>query len=289
MDVCRYVEKEPYSVISFECSVRFPCVCQFGIFSLRRFFIRKDAIVLSVLAQRRLHAANLKDSWLNTYCIHECEEHQCVAVRAPARFEGIKSQSNESIKRNEEKNRTDDRRVPYDKWKMTRIKRQTRGKTNLNGYKTPDTRAQQERLQKLYSKQGFWYLFFWKYNNQINMSSPSWLSTSAPAAAAPATIDPLSIESNNDDAAAGTSASTDEKDLPSIILMMRLLNMGAAAGLITVSVRTKRTVGIMSSSEGHWSKKFDLCKRENANLSIGKTNCDLRFNEDLSASFVYCI
>lgn len=72
------------------------------------------------------------------------------------------------------------------------------------------------------------------------MSSPSWLSTSAPAAPAPApaAIDPLSIESNNDDAAAGTSASTDEKDLPSIILMMRLLNMGAAAGLITVSILT---------------------------------------------------
>lgn len=70
------------------------------------------------------------------------------------------------------------------------------------------------------------------------MSSPSWLTTPAPAPAAEApapTMDPLSIESSTEGAAAATESS-DEKDLPSIILMMRLLNMGAAAGLITVSV-----------------------------------------------------
>jgi hypothetical protein len=49
-------------------------------------------------------------------------------------------------------------------------------------------------------------------------------------------MDPLSIESSAEGAAAGGTDSTDEKDLPSIILMMRLLNMGAAAGLITISV-----------------------------------------------------
>ena len=120
------------------------------------------------------------------------------------------------------------------------------------------------------------------------MSSPSWLSTSAPAAAAPApaTIDPLSIESSND-ATAGTSASTDEKDLPSIILMMRLLNMGAAAGLITVSVRTKRTNGIMSSSEGHWSKKFDLWKRENAESVYRKD--ELWYSAHRRTLYFFCI
>ena len=75
--------------------------------------------------------------------------------------------------------------------------------------------------------------------------SPSWLNTPAPApapspsAAAP-TIDPLSIESSTTEnaAAAGTSGTGagDEKDLPSIILMMRLLNMGAAVALISLSV-----------------------------------------------------
>mmetsp|Transcript_24343 Transcript_24343/g.57310 ORF Transcript_24343/g.57310 Transcript_24343/m.57310 type:complete len:210 (+) Transcript_24343:119-748(+) len=73
--------------------------------------------------------------------------------------------------------------------------------------------------------------------------SPSWLNTAAPApsASAPApSIDPLSIESSTAEnaAAAGTNgtADSDEKDLPSIILMMRLVNMGAAAALITISI-----------------------------------------------------
>merc|ERR1711935_105827 len=73
------------------------------------------------------------------------------------------------------------------------------------------------------------------------MGSPSWLSTSAPApaAAAPApTMDPLNIEATTEGAAAASSQSSDEKDLPSIILMMRLLNMGAATGLMTISIIT---------------------------------------------------
>jgi len=73
------------------------------------------------------------------------------------------------------------------------------------------------------------------------MSSPSWLSTPAPSGSAPApapAVDPLSIESSTQGAAGtGTgNGAADEKDLPSIILMMRLLNMGAAGGLITISV-----------------------------------------------------
>ena len=78
------------------------------------------------------------------------------------------------------------------------------------------------------------------------MSSPNWLSTPAPAPSdpAPATkVDPLSIESSTEGAAAGTAAAaTNEKDLPSIILMMRLLNMGAAVGLITAAVSSERMI-----------------------------------------------
>lgn len=77
------------------------------------------------------------------------------------------------------------------------------------------------------------------------MSSPSWLSTPAPSGSAPApapAVDPLSIESSTE-GAAGTGTgndAADEKDLPSIILMMRLLNMGAAGALITISVGEKK-------------------------------------------------
>ena len=77
--------------------------------------------------------------------------------------------------------------------------------------------------------------------------SPSWLNTAAPApspsAPAPA-MDPLSIESSTtkNAGAAGTDGSdvSDDKDLPSIILMMRLLNMGAAVALIVISVSRNR-------------------------------------------------
>uniref|UniRef100_A0A7S4ADI7 Golgi apparatus membrane protein TVP15 n=1 Tax=Pseudo-nitzschia australis TaxID=44445 RepID=A0A7S4ADI7_9STRA len=67
--------------------------------------------------------------------------------------------------------------------------------------------------------------------------APSWLDTpaAAPAAAAAPKMDPLSIETKT--ATSATSAVvTDEKDLPSVILMMRLLNLGAAAALIAVSI-----------------------------------------------------
>ena len=73
---------------------------------------------------------------------------------------------------------------------------------------------------------------------------PSWLDTPAPAASASASgpaIDPLSIESStgaNNAAATTSTVVADDKDLPSIILMMRLLNMGAAGALIAISVST---------------------------------------------------
>jgi hypothetical protein len=40
----------------------------------------------------------------------------------------------------------------------------------------------------------------------------------------------------------GGDAAADDKDLPSIILMMRLLNMGAAGALIAISVRTPHRI-----------------------------------------------
>ena len=75
--------------------------------------------------------------------------------------------------------------------------------------------------------------------------SPSWLNDATPSDSAPTPkVDPLSIESSTTEnaAASGTtgSDSADEKDLPSIILMMRLLNMGAAGALIAVSVSRNR-------------------------------------------------
>ncbi|VEU35756.1 unnamed protein product [Pseudo-nitzschia multistriata] len=74
--------------------------------------------------------------------------------------------------------------------------------------------------------------------------SPSWLDAPAPApaAAAPA-VEPMSIEGTG---AAPTAGAADEKDLPSIILMMRLLNLAAAAALIVVS--SLQIVGIPALS-----------------------------------------
>ena len=70
--------------------------------------------------------------------------------------------------------------------------------------------------------------------------TPSWLQggneapAPAPAAAAPSPVGSMNVETTN---AATTSTTEDAKDLPSIILMMRLMNMGVAGALIAISVR----------------------------------------------------
>ena len=72
--------------------------------------------------------------------------------------------------------------------------------------------------------------------------APSWLDTAGPAASGSASApaaDPLgsmNIESSAGNAAAATVVA-DDKDLPAMILFMRLLNMGAAGALIAISVR----------------------------------------------------
>ena len=107
------------------------------------------------------------------------------------------------------------------------------------------------------------------------MSSPSWLSTSAPApaAAAPAApaapaVDPLSIESGKD--ATATSAS-EERDLPSIILMTRLVNMGAAVALIAVAVSVNneyKTSRLCFSDEVSIRNEFHDCFNEHFSVAI---------------------
>lgn len=72
--------------------------------------------------------------------------------------------------------------------------------------------------------------------------TPTWLagSNDAPApatsplevSAPPSTSSPTSAQASG---AAG--AADDDKDLPGVILMMRLLNMGMAGGIITAAVR----------------------------------------------------
>lgn len=79
------------------------------------------------------------------------------------------------------------------------------------------------------------------------MDTPSWLSGgngTQPAASAPPTATPSAAvfevtQSGADRAAAGpdtASSNVDESDLPSMILVMRLANIGAAAALMTCSV-----------------------------------------------------
>ena len=75
--------------------------------------------------------------------------------------------------------------------------------------------------------------------------TPSWLQSGneapapAPAAPAPAPVGSLNVETNTNNINATTTSTTtmaDEKDLPAIILMMRLLNMGVAGAIIAISV-----------------------------------------------------
>eukprot|EP00539_Tryblionella_compressa_P002175 CAMPEP_0178741522 /NCGR_PEP_ID=MMETSP0744-20121128/5186_1 /TAXON_ID=913974 /ORGANISM="Nitzschia punctata, Strain CCMP561" /LENGTH=202 /DNA_ID=CAMNT_0020394403 /DNA_START=23 /DNA_END=631 /DNA_ORIENTATION=+ len=70
--------------------------------------------------------------------------------------------------------------------------------------------------------------------------TPSWLAPGndapAPSAAAPApspSMGSMDVDTNN---TTSTTTVPEEKDLPSIILMMRLLNMGVAGALIAISV-----------------------------------------------------
>ena len=76
------------------------------------------------------------------------------------------------------------------------------------------------------------------------MSAPSWLTPSndapAPSPAANLEVDSAphtNLSSNmNNGGSTSPSSDADEKDLPGIILTMRLANMGVAAATITVSV-----------------------------------------------------
>ena len=94
---------------------------------------------------------------------------------------------------------------------------------------------------------------FRSFNNTSNLKSkmssetPSWLSNDQPSAVATGTSSrtttptPLEVDSSGTgtaggSATAGGAAADDEKDLPGVILTMRLANMGAAAYLMTVSV-----------------------------------------------------
>jgi hypothetical protein len=85
--------------------------------------------------------------------------------------------------------------------------------------------------------------FFLFPSGKIMSETPSWLQSGneaavpSPSAPAPAPVGSMNLETNATTAAAATDVD-DTKDLPSIILMMRLLNMGVAGAVITISVRT---------------------------------------------------
>lgn len=73
-------------------------------------------------------------------------------------------------------------------------------------------------------------------------ATPSWLDNTPSPDPAPSTTTSDPVGSLNIESSTGKNASTTintasaEKDLPSIILMMRLLNMGAAGALIGISI-----------------------------------------------------
>lgn len=69
--------------------------------------------------------------------------------------------------------------------------------------------------------------------------TPSWLQSGNDAAPAPVPAAPAPVGSLNVETTTSNTATTeaDDKDLPAIILMMRLLNMGVAGAIIAISVR----------------------------------------------------
>jgi len=71
-------------------------------------------------------------------------------------------------------------------------------------------------------------------------NSPSWLGESTNSAPAEATPEPVAAPAATNNSATATSTTDpDEADLPGIILIMRLANMGCAAALIACSVRRR--------------------------------------------------
>ena len=68
--------------------------------------------------------------------------------------------------------------------------------------------------------------------------TPAWLEPSSdPAPAAPMEqTPPTTLDTPSSAQAEPTSSPEDEKDLPTIILYMRLLNMAASVALVTISV-----------------------------------------------------
>jgi len=92
--------------------------------------------------------------------------------------------------------------------------------------------------------------------------APSWLDTPTNTAAATefatasnsgldtSGVSPMNIENADSNANTTAAAATDEakdKDLPGIILFMRLLNMGAAAALISISIVQIIGIPVISS------------------------------------------
>ena len=72
--------------------------------------------------------------------------------------------------------------------------------------------------------------------------TPAWLS-GASDAPAPTTSAPLEVSSPTSNSSnAASSVYDDDKDLPSVILMMRLLNIGMAGGIIASAVRISSRV-----------------------------------------------
>jgi len=82
--------------------------------------------------------------------------------------------------------------------------------------------------------------------------APSWLDTPASAGASDSSPIPVAapaVGSMNIESNAGNTAATaaDDKDLPSIILFMRLLNMGTAGALIAISILQIISIPAISS------------------------------------------
>mmetsp|Transcript_17713 Transcript_17713/g.50192 ORF Transcript_17713/g.50192 Transcript_17713/m.50192 type:complete len:103 (+) Transcript_17713:265-573(+) len=80
--------------------------------------------------------------------------------------------------------------------------------------------------------------------------APAWLENDQAPPATATTSMPSTMEiaaadnggnngsNNNNSARAATTSTMDEQNLPQVILMMRLANMGLAASIMTISVRS---------------------------------------------------
>jgi hypothetical protein len=87
----------------------------------------------------------------------------------------------------------------------------------------------------------------WLATKNSMTDTPTWLSKENAAPAPAPAAESLEINTGDDNTASRSTTAQDDADLPGIILMMRLANMGVATALMACSVRSNDGYRLESS------------------------------------------